>query len=91
MCARAQRRRRVRNRTRAGAQGACCIVEGSSAIAENDTVPVGVIFVPEFVSVTVAVQVVALFSESGFGAQATTVEVGLIATVRVCKLLVAAT
>jgi len=51
---------------------------------ENVTVLVGVIFVPEFVSLTVAVQVVALLSESGFGEQVTSVEVGLIGTVRVC-------
>jgi hypothetical protein len=58
-------------------------------LLEKVTVPVGVIFVPEFVSLTVAVQVVALFSESGFGEQVTTVEVGLINTVKVCWLLVA--
>ncbi len=46
------------------------------------TVPVGVIFVPVDVSVTVAVQVVGAFTAIGFGAQVTLVLVERLFTVR---------
>ncbi len=52
------------------------------ALLLNVTVPVGVIFVPAEVSVTVTVQVVAAFTGSVAGEQVTLVEVERLMTAR---------
>ena len=59
-------------------------------LLENLTVPPGVVFVPVSVSVTVAVQVVAVLRLSGLGVQLTAVEVERALTVRLVLPLLAA-
>ena len=60
-------------------------VPDDKGLSEKVTVPVGVIVVPELESVTVAVQVVAVFTAGDAGEQTTTVELVRLAAVIVLK------